>query len=106
LSLVLQRFAERVQVAVTRDDEPDIDVRTLLVEELHRAGDEDRVRAALQQPAAHALGDRDRLHAGELERHEEGLVLRDDLGSEDRLLHADRTELGRFLQDGLEDGKR
>src|SRR5207244_13071389 len=29
LVLVLQRFAERVQGAVARDDEPDVDVRTV-----------------------------------------------------------------------------
>ncbi len=79
LVLVLQRFAERVQIAVTRDDEPDVDVRTVLVEELHRAGDEHGVGAALQEPAAHALRDGHRLHAGELEGHEQGLVLRDHL---------------------------
>ena len=106
LVLVLEGLAEGVQVAIARDDEPDVDVGPVLVQELHRAGDEDGVRPALQEPAAHALGHRDRLHAGELEGHEQGLVLRHDLGAEDRLLHADRTELGRLLQDRLEDRER
>jgi len=39
----------------------------------------DRVRAALEEPAAHPLGDCEWLHAGELEGHEQGLVLRDNL---------------------------
>src|SRR5687767_12236836 len=101
--LVLQRLAQRVQIAVARDDEPDLDVGPILVQELHRAGDEDRVGPALQEPAAHALGNGDRLHAGELERHEQRLVLHRDLLSEDRELHAYRAEFGGLLQDGLQD---
>ena len=103
LVLVLERLAQSVQIAVAGDDEPDLDVRAILVEELHRAGDEDGVGPALQEPAAHALGDGDRLHAGELERHEQRLVLHRDLLSEDRELHAYRAEFGGLFQDRLQD---
>src|SRR5206468_10132651 len=97
---------ERVEVAVARDDEPDLDVRLVLVEELHRARDEHRVRSAFEEPAAHALRDGDRLDAGELERHEERVVLSGDFGPEDGLLHADRAELRGLLKDGLQDRER
>ena len=106
LVLVLDGLAERVEIAITRDDEPDLDVLPVLVQELQRTGDEDRVRPTLEEAAAHALGDRDRLHPGELEGHEERLVLRRDLLSEDRELHADRAELRGLLQDRLQDRKR
>ena len=105
LVLVLDRLAKSVQIAVARDDEPDIEVGLVLVEELERSRDEDRVAATLEDPAAHALRDRDRLHAGELEGHEQGLVLGGDLLAEDRELHANGTELGRLLQDRLQDRK-
>ena len=103
LVLVLERLAQGVQIAVAGHDEPDLNVRPILVQELHRASDEDRVGPAFEQPAAHALGHRDRLDAGELERHEQGLVLHRDLLSEDRELHAHRAEFGGLLEDGLQD---
>ena len=106
LVLVLQRLAEGVQVPVTGDDEPHLDLGPVLVEQLHRARDEDRVGPAFEQPAAHTLRHRDRLDAGELERHEQRLVLHRDLLSEDRELHADWPELRGFLQDRLQDRKR
>ena len=106
LVLVFQRLAEGVQIAVAGDDEPDLDVRAVLVQELHRARDEDGVGPALEQPAAHALRHGDRLHAGELERHEQRLVLHRDLLSEDRELHAHRAEFGGLFEDGLQDRER
>src|SRR5207302_1223017 len=65
--------------------------------------DEDRVGTAFEEPAAHALRDGDGLHPGELKRHEERFVLCRDLLTEDRELHANRSELGGFLQDRLQD---
>src|SRR5205814_9804003 len=103
LVLILQRLAQRVEVAVARDDEPDIEVGPVLVEQLHGAGDEHRIRAAFQDPSAHALRDRHRLDAGELESHEQRVVLGRDLLTEDRELYAYRAELRGLLQDGLED---
>ena len=104
--LVLDGFAERVEIAIAGDDEPDLEVLPVLVQELQRAGDEDGVGPAFEEPAAHALGDRDRFHSGELEGHEERVVLRRDLLSKDREFHADRAELRGFLQDRLQDRKR
>ena len=103
--LVLDRLAERVEVAVSRDDEPVVDVLAVLVEELQRSGDQDRVGTALEQSAAHALRDGDGLHARELEGHKERVVLGRDLLTEDRELYADGSELGGFLQDRLQDRK-
>src|SRR2546428_137292 len=106
LVLVLDRFADCVEVAVAGHDEPDLEVRPLLVQELEGARDEDGVRPSLEEPAAHALRDRDGFHPGELEGHKEGLVLRGDLLAEDGELHPDRAEFGGLLQDRLEDRER
>ncbi len=103
LVLVLQRLAQGIEVAVTRDDEPGIEVRAVLVEELEGPRDEDGVGSPLEEASAHPLRDGDRLDAGELERHEERLVLRGDLLPEDGELHADGPELGGLLEDRLED---
>jgi hypothetical protein len=106
LVFVLDGFAEGVEVAVTRDDEPHLEVGPFLVQQLQGACDEDRIASALEEAAAHALGDRDGLHSGEFERHEQRVVLRGDLLSEDRELDADRPELRGLLQDRLQDRKR
>jgi uncharacterized protein (UPF0548 family) len=103
--LVLDGLAECVQVAVARDDEPVVDVLAVLVEELQRSRDEDRVGTAFEDPSAHALRHGDGFHPRELERHEERLVLSCDLLAEDRELHADGAELGGLLQDRLQDRK-
>lgn len=104
--LVLDRLAERVEVAVARDDEPVGDVLALLVEELQRSRYQDRVGPTFEDPAAHALRHGDGFHSRELERHEECVVLGRDLLTEDRELHADGSELSGFLQDRLQDRKR
>src|SRR6266550_2957713 len=49
LVLVLDRLAKRIEIAVPRDDEPVVDVLAVLVEELERPRDEDRVRTPLEQ---------------------------------------------------------
>src|SRR5256885_395009 len=105
LVLVLDRLAERIEIAVPRDDEPVVDVLAVLVEQLEGPRDKYGVGTPLEQSAAHALRDGDGLHARELEGHEERVVLRRDLLTEDRELHADRSELGGFLQDRLQDRK-
>src|SRR5207247_11480224 len=64
--LVLDRLTERVEVSIPRDDEPVVDVLSVLVKELQRPRNQDRVGTALEQSAAHALRDGDGLHAREL----------------------------------------
>src|SRR5947207_15363171 len=59
LVLVLDRLAERIEVAVPRDDEPVVDVLAVLVQELEGTRDEYGIGTPLEQSAAHALRDGD-----------------------------------------------